>query len=80
MPLLLTLGLLMLFGLTAGLLASRLGLPRVPAYVLAGVPFSPSLLGAHLAVELHPWSEQITWFALGVIAGWTSRWWKGRRR
>lgn len=68
MPPLLTLGLLMLTGLAGGLLASRIGLPRVPAYILAGVLFSPAWLGGHLNVELQPWAGQVTTFALGLIA------------
>ena len=63
-----TLGLLLLGGLVAGLGASRLGLPRVAAYVLAGVAFSPELLGGVLHLHVGPWSEPLTTVALGFIA------------
>jgi len=63
-----TLGLLLLSGLVAGLVASRLGLPRVAAYVLAGMVFSPRLLGGVLHVSVGPWSEPLTTVALGFIA------------
>lgn len=63
-----TLGLLLLSGLVAGLAASRLGLPRVAAYILAGMVFSPSLLGGVLHVHVGPWSEPLTTVALGFIA------------
>lgn len=41
----LLLGLLLLAGLFAGQGASKLGIPRVAAYVLTGTLFSPELLG-----------------------------------
>ena len=48
----LTLSLLLLSGLLFGLLASRFELPRVPAYVLAGILFSPALLGGMLGLSI----------------------------
>lgn len=65
---LLTLGLLLVCGLGAGLAASRVGLPRVAAYVLAGTLFSPSLLGGAFGINIAEWTESLTTFALGIIA------------
>lgn len=62
------LGLLMLSGLFFGLIASRLGLPRVAAYVIAGMVFSPDLLGNRLNFEVGLWAEALTTVALGIIA------------
>jgi Kef-type K+ transport system membrane component KefB len=64
----LVLGLLMVTGLTAGVLVSRLGLPRVTAYVSAGIIYSPALLGDYLAIDVTQWSEPVTTAALGIIA------------
>jgi len=64
----LVLGLLMATGLTAGVLVSRFGLPRVTAYVGAGVIYSPSLLGGYLGINVEAWSEPVTTSALGIIA------------
>jgi Kef-type K+ transport system membrane component KefB len=64
----LNLGIFMLSGLFFGLLASRLGLPRVAAYVIAGMIFSPDLLGNRLNIEVGPWAEPLTTVALGIIA------------
>lgn len=68
LPPIMVLGLLMTTGLTAGILASRFGLPRVTAYVSAGVLFSPTLLGNHLGIGIEAWSEPVTTAALGIIA------------
>jgi Kef-type K+ transport system membrane component KefB len=67
-PELLILGLLMATGLAGGLLANRIGLPRVAAYVAAGVLFSPALLGTPLGIRLENWTEPLTTLALGIIA------------
>jgi Kef-type K+ transport system membrane component KefB len=64
----LNLGLLMLSGLFFGAIASRFGLPRVVAYVLAGMVFSPDLLGRRLNFEVGLWAESLTLVALGIIA------------
>jgi len=53
------LGLLLLSGLLLGLVAARFGLPRVAAYVLAGMLFSPSLLGGLLGVHVKRESEAL---------------------
>jgi Kef-type K+ transport system membrane component KefB len=64
----LVLGVLLLAGLLLGLLASRLGLPRVAAYVIAGILFSPHLLGDRLGIRVGDWAEPLTTAALGIIA------------
>lgn len=65
---LLILGLLVVFGLLLGLVASRFGLPRVAAYVVAGMVFSPGMLGEPLGIRVGAWAEPLTTAALGVIA------------
>ena len=67
-PHILILGLLMLTGLMAGRFATRFGLPRIVAYVAAGVLFSPALLGDLLGISVRDWAEPITIGALGIIA------------
>jgi len=62
------LGILMLSGLFFGLIASRLGLPRVAAYVIAGMIFSPDLLGSTLNLKVGDWAEPLATVALGIIA------------
>lgn len=64
----LLLGLLLVFGLGAGLLAQRFGLPRVAAYILAGIVFSKDVLGERLGLAVGPWAEMFTSAALGIIA------------
>ncbi|MFP4131369.1 MAG: cation:proton antiporter [Thiohalospira sp.] len=61
-------GLLLAFGMAAGLAVARIGLPRVAGYVLAGVAFSPGLLGETLGLEVAAWSPPLTDAALGIIA------------
>ncbi len=67
-PITLNVGLLLVSGLFFGSIASRYNLPRVAAYVIAGVIFSPDLLGRSSLIEIGPWSEPLTATALGVIA------------
>lgn len=67
-PAVAVLGLLLLSGLMAGFLASRVGLPRVVAYVLAGMAFSPSVFGNIFGVQIGGWSEPLITVALGLIA------------
>jgi Kef-type K+ transport system membrane component KefB len=64
----LMIGLLLSAGLLLGLIATRLGIPRVTAYVFAGVIFSPRLLGGPLGFEAGSATEVLTSTALGVIA------------
>ncbi len=61
-------GLLLAFALFAGRVAASLGLPRVAAYLLVGVVFSPDLLGDRLELQIGVWAEGFTTGALGVIA------------
>lgn len=61
-------GLLLACALFAGRGASELGFPRVAAYLLAGILFSPGLLGDKLNFHIGPWAENFTAGALGIIA------------
>lgn len=67
-PITLILGLLILIGLLSGLLASRVGFPRVAAYVIAGIIFSPDLLGNIFGVAIDDWTDNLTAVSLGIIA------------
>ncbi|MBU0946444.1 MAG: cation:proton antiporter [Proteobacteria bacterium] len=67
-PITLNLGLLLLSGLIFGYIASRYNLPRVAAYVIAGIIFSPGLLGRLEWIEVGGWAAPLTTTALGVIA------------
>ncbi len=64
----LLLGLFLGTGMFLGLLASRVGFPRVTAYIVAGVFFSPELLGSYPLFSPTDWYEPITSAALGIIA------------
>lgn len=61
-------GLLLAFALAAGRAASELGLPRVAAYLVVGILFSPGILGDKLGFHVGAWAESFTIGALGVIA------------
>jgi Kef-type K+ transport system membrane component KefB len=65
---LLVLGALLVTGLAAGLCAARFGLPRVAAYVVAGIVFSPGVLGDRLGFVVGEWTAPLTTAALGIIA------------
>lgn len=65
---LLFLGLLSVCGLGAGLVAARVGVPRIAAYVLVGVLFSEALLGGVFGLAAGAWTEPLTTAALGLIA------------
>jgi len=67
-PITLNLGLLLLTGLIFGYIASRYNLPRVAAYVIAGMIFSPDLLGQLEWIEIGDWAAPLTTTALGIIA------------
>lgn len=67
-PITLNLGLLLLTGLIFGYMASRYNLPRVAAYVIAGMIFSPDLLGRFEWVDIGSWAVPLTTTALGIIA------------
>ena len=64
----LQLGLLLLSGLLAGQVANKIAVPRVAAYVLIGVLFSPELLGHYFHPTSDTWSQPITHIALSIIA------------
>jgi Kef-type K+ transport system membrane component KefB len=50
------------------MMASRFGVPRVLAYVLAGVLLSPPMLGDMLGLEVGPWTGELTDAALSIVA------------
>ncbi|HEY9184039.1 MAG TPA: cation:proton antiporter [Salegentibacter sp.] len=62
------LGILLSIGSLAGLLAEKVNLPRVVAYILIGVIFSPGILGDMLHFSTASWSPFLTNIALGIIA------------
>ncbi len=65
----LLIGLLMLTGLTLGVLGSYLfRVPRVVGYILAGILFAPDFLGGPLGAETTEWTRSIVAVALGIIA------------
>lgn len=65
---LLILGLLLVSGLLLGLLASRLRIPRIAAYALAGLIWSQELLGGYFGFDISTWSPLLTNLALAIIA------------
>ncbi|WP_428354568.1 cation:proton antiporter [Methyloprofundus sp.] len=64
----LLIGLLLLVGLFSGQVASKMGIPRVAAYVLTGTLFSPEFLGRFITVTSDDWSLPLTHSALAIIA------------
>lgn len=64
----LVLGVFLVSGVSAGLVVSRLGLPRVTAYVMTGVAFSQDLLGHWMGIRLGDWADPLTSVALGIVA------------
>jgi Kef-type K+ transport system membrane component KefB len=69
-PIILNLGLLLLCRLSLSLVWSHFNLPipRVVAYVLAGMMFSPGFLGRFVGIGIGNWDKPLTTGALGVIA------------
>lgn len=67
-PVILIIGVLLLSGLLLGALMLRIGLPLVVGYVLAGICFSPGLLGGVFDIQVVEWSGDLTTIALGIIA------------
>jgi Kef-type K+ transport system membrane component KefB len=65
---LLMLGLLLVSGLLMSLLASRLNIPRIAAYAVAGMLWSEDLLGGVLGLDMTEWSQALTQIALAIIA------------
>lgn len=65
----LLIGLLLLAGLTLGVLGSYLfRVPRVVGYIFAGILFAPDLLGGPLGAETTEWTRPIVAVTLGIIA------------
>jgi NhaP-type Na+/H+ or K+/H+ antiporter len=64
---LLILGLIFFFGYLGGLLANRIGLPKVSGYVLIGIILSPSVTGI-ISIEFLKSSSVIVDFALAMVA------------
>lgn len=65
----LLIGMLLLAGLTLGVLGSYLfHAPRVVGYILAGILFSPDFLGGPLGAETTEWTRSIVAVTLGIIA------------
>jgi Kef-type K+ transport system membrane component KefB len=58
----------MVCGIILGMVFARIGLPRVAAYTLVGVIFSPPLLGEDAGVVVGRWTEPVAEAALAVIA------------
>lgn len=65
----LLIGLLMITGLTLGVLGSYLlHVPRVVGYIFTGIIFAPDFLGGYLGVETTEWTQSIVAVTLGIIA------------
>ncbi len=67
-PVNLNIGLLLLCGLFLGRILSHFGLPRVAAYVIASMVFSPDLMGRFERIGIGNWAKPLTTSALGIIA------------
>jgi len=65
---LLILGVLLVTGLLLSLVASRLNLPRIAAYAIAGLIWSEDLLGGVYHFDISQWSYSLTTVALAIIA------------
>jgi len=61
-------GLLLLAGLVASILSARFNIPRVAAYLCAGILFSDQLLGSSLHIHSSSWGELLTDISLSIIA------------
>jgi Kef-type K+ transport system membrane component KefB len=68
MELVVLLGIVLVCGYFFGLVAERLGFPRVTAYLLAGVLFSEDFLGSKYQLNLEIWSDLFSQICLGFIA------------
>ncbi|MBI1371977.1 MAG: hypothetical protein GC159_04345 [Phycisphaera sp.] len=64
----LALGLLLVSGLLLGTLIARIGGPRMLGYVVAGIVFSPDLLGPRVGLVLDGWTDILVTAMLGLIA------------
>ena len=68
MEMILLLGIILVLGYFFGLVAERLGFPRVTSYLLAGILFSNDLLGQQLHLKIDTWSDLFSQICLGFIA------------
>lgn len=64
----LILGILLTLGFLLGIVAEKIRLPRIVAYIIVGAIFSQDLLGGMFEFSTEPWSPVITDIALGIIA------------
>lgn len=64
----LTIGVLVTLASFLGLLAKKIGFPRVVVYILVGALFSPGLFGNYIDFSTEGWSAELTNIALGIIA------------
>lgn len=62
------LGVLLVTGLTFSLFVSRTRIPRIAVYALAGLVWSPDLLGGVFHFDMTGWSGHLTDLALAIIA------------
>ncbi|MGK7390608.1 MAG: cation:proton antiporter [Candidatus Cyclobacteriaceae bacterium M2_1C_046] len=63
-----SLGILITLGFLLGILAEKVNLPRIVAYILVGAVFSPDLLGGVVNLQVKEWAPNVTDVALGIIA------------
>ena len=68
MDVVISLGTILIVGYFFGLVAEKFRLPRVTAYLLAGVLFSDEILGHLVNLDLKSWSETFSAISLGFIA------------
>lgn len=65
----LLIGLLMITGLTFGVLGSHfLRVPRVVGYIFAGILFAPDFLGGYFGADCTEWTQPLVAVTLGIIA------------
>lgn len=68
MDILFAFGAVLVVGYFFGLMAERFNFPRVTAYLICGILFSPALLGNILNLNLNSWSDFLVQISLGFIA------------
>ena len=61
-------GVILVVGYFFGLVAEKLKLPRISAYLISGILFSENLLGNLLGLHFNSWSELMVDICLGLIA------------
>src|SRR5210317_230441 len=72
MNILLTIGLLLIFGYIAGWLFNRIGLPKIVGYIATGVVFSPNsfdLIDRNVIQTTHPLMEVCLAFIAFEVGG-----------